>query len=176
MSLFELLRKWVGNWIAIIIRPKWFFEKKIKSGNQSEGLVFAMGVVMVEEGSRLILVDSTHFFISLGVVVLIITPILLHIVAAIQTLLLSIGAKNRKGIGATVQVIGYSIAPCVFAGLTIPSLRFLCAAYGSMLLVIGLKEVHDISLKRALVIAIIPAIIIFGYLFRGILSLNNLLA
>ena len=98
MNLFELLHKWVGNWVAIIIRPKWFFEKKIKSGNQSEGLVFAMGLVMVEEGSRLILVDSTHFFISLGVVVLIITPILLHIVAAIQTLLLSIGAKNRKGI------------------------------------------------------------------------------
>ena len=92
----------VENWIAIIIRPKWFFDKKIKSGNQSEGLVFAMGVVMVEEGSRLILVDSNYFFISLGVAVLIITPILLHIVAAIQTLLLRVGAKNRKGIGATV--------------------------------------------------------------------------
>ena len=176
MNLFELLRKWVRNWIDIIIRPKWFFEKKIKSGSQSEGLIFAMGVVGVEEGSRLILMDSNYFFISLGIVVLIVTPILLHIVAAIQTLLLRIGAKNRKGIGSTVQVIGYSIAPCVFAGLTIPPLRFLCAAYGSVLLVIGLKEVHDISLKRALVIATIPAIIIFGYLFRGILSLNNLMA
>ena len=108
--------------------PKWFFEKKIKSGKQSEGLIFAMAVVMIEEGSRLIIHTSwtvAYFLISLGVAVLIVTPILLHIVAAIQTLLLRIGAKNRKGIGATVQVIGYSIAPCIFAGFAIPSLRVL---------------------------------------------------
>ncbi len=159
-----------------MIHPKWFFGKKIKSGKQSDGLIFALVVVMIEEGSRLILVDSNYFFIALGVAVLIITPILLHIVAAIQTLLLRIWAKNRKGIGTTVQVIGYSIAPCIFAGLTIPSLRVLCATYGSILLIIGLKEVHEVSLKRAFLISVIPAIIVFGYIFRGILALNSLLA
>ena len=77
-----------------MIHPKWFFEKKIKGGKQSDGLIFAMVVVMIEEGSRLILVDSEYFLISLGIAVLIVTPVLLHIVAAIQTLLLRIGAKN----------------------------------------------------------------------------------
>ena len=159
-----------------MIHPKWFFEKKIKGGKQSDGLIFAMVVVMIEEGSRLILVDSEYFLISLGIAVLIVAPVLLHIVAAIQTLLLRIGAKNRKGIGTTVQVIGYSIAPCIFAGFAIPSLSFLCAVYGSILLIIGLKEVHGVSLERAFLISIIPAIIVFGYLFGGILALNSLVA
>tara|TARA_Y100000996_G_scaffold371739_1_gene320241 strand:+ start:506 stop:1045 length:540 start_codon:yes stop_codon:yes gene_type:complete len=179
LTLFELPQEWVRNWIAIIIHPKGFFEKKIKSGKQSDGLIFAMVVVMIEEGSRIIIHTPwtvTYFFISLGVAVLIVTPILLHIVAAIQTLLLRMGAKNRKGIGATVQVIGYSIAPCIFAGFAIPSLRVLCAIYGSILLIIGLKEVHDVSLRKAFLISIIPAIIVFGLLFRGILALNSLLA
>ena len=95
--------------------PGIFFNERVESGRQSNGLIFAMGVIALEEGSRLMLIDTRYYFISLGIAVLIITPILLHIVAAIQTLLLRLFVENRRGIGATVIVIGYSIAPCDFA-------------------------------------------------------------
>tara|TARA_A100001037_G_scaffold306718_1_gene354523 strand:+ start:5716 stop:6237 length:522 start_codon:yes stop_codon:yes gene_type:complete len=172
----KLSQKWVADWTAVMAHPGIFFNERVESGRQSNGLIFAMGVIALEEGSRLMLIDTRYYFISLGIAVLIITPILLHIVAAIQTLLLRLFVENRRGIGATVQVIGYSIAPCVFAGFTIPALRIVCAAYGSLLLVIGLREVHNISLVRAILVASVPAIIIFGYVFRGVSSMGHLLS
>jgi hypothetical protein len=75
--------------------------------------------------------------------------------------------RDRAGVSETVQLLAYAAAPCVLAGFPFPALRAVCAAYGTVLLVVGISEVHRTSLPRAAVAAVVPAAIVFGGGFGG---------
>ena len=173
-------------WFEVLVRPHRFFRVGVAPGDQAPGLVFAMIVVLVEETTRLGLDPSAvpgitgsrvlSAILVVAVAVLIVTPAALHLVAALQTLALLVLADDRGGVGETVQVIAYASAPCVLAGIPIPGVRVLVTAYGAYLLVVGLVVVHRLSGRRAALAGAIPAVLVYGYGFRGFDSLWTLLA
>ncbi|MFB6299866.1 MAG: YIP1 family protein [Halobacteriales archaeon] len=173
-------------WIEVLVRPSRFFRSDVAPGDQAPGLTFAMTVVLIEETIRLILVPAAAptalgepplaSLIVVGLAVMLVTPAALHLVAAIQTLLLIPTAPDRGGTSETVQVFAYAAAPCVFAGIPAPWLRIGCTAYGTVLLFIGLRERHGITFTRAGLVGALPAAIVFGYGFRGFDAIASLLA
>ena len=175
-------------WVEILVRPRRFFRVGIAPGDQAPGLVFAAMVVLVEEASRYLVVDlagrgllSTGPFsyapisgFSPGIAVLatlaaivFLAPVVVHLTAALQTLVLIGVAPDRGGISETVQVMCYAMAPCVVVGLPFPELRVLGAAWGAGLYILGTAVVHNVRLPVAAVAGAIPAVILFGYGFRG---------
>lgn len=183
-------------WFEVLVHPRRFFRHGVAPGDQAPGLVFASLVVLVEEASRFAIVElasrghlSTGPFpypligdlgpltalLALLAIVVFAAPATLHLTAALQTLLLAPFAPDRGGVSQTVQVVAYASAPCVLAGLPFPELRLACALWGSALYVVGTSEIHDLSLPRAAVLGAIPALLVFGYAFRGVAAAQVLL-
>lgn len=179
-------RALVRAWVDVLVTPRRFFQTAVAPGDQVPGLTFAMAVVLVEEATRLALVPGAvpqlvggrlvGAVLVIGLATLLVAPLGLHLVAAVQTLLLHPMVPDRAGISETVQVLAYAAAPCALAGAPAPALRVACAAYGTWLLVLGLSTVHGTSRRRAGVAGAIPAAVVFGYGFRGFDALGALLA
>jgi hypothetical protein len=169
-------------WAEVLVRPRRLFRSAVAPGDQAPGLAFAATVVLVEETSRVAFgvaayptlgnqpLVSTVFWLALATVL--VAPAALHLTAALQTLVLRALVADRAGISETVQVIAYAAAPGVFAGVPVPEIRLLAAAYGTLLLAIGTSEVHEISLGRAAAVVALPAALVFGYGFRGFAALS----
>lgn len=177
-------------WLEAVIRPRRFFPVGVAPGDQAPGLVFAMGVVLVASLVRLALAGETIFgsayptlggrrllsiVLVIAVIVALVAPLVLHLVAALQTFLLIPFAPDRAGVSETVQVIGYATAPCVFVGVPSPLVVALAAGYGTALLAIGIAEIHRLSLARAAALSALPAAIVFGLGFGGFDALETLL-
>lgn len=168
-------------WVEVMFRPRRLFRSGVAPGDQAPGLVFAGTVVLIEELTRVLTgaaaypvfsdqrLASTALVLALAVVF--VAPAALHLTAALQTLILIPTAPDRAGVSETVQVIAYASAPCVLAGLPYPGLRVAATGYASVLLVIGIGDVHDVSLPKAAVLASVPAALVFGYGFRGFAAL-----
>ncbi|PSP98280.1 hypothetical protein BRC89_08040 [Halobacteriales archaeon QS_4_70_19] len=165
-------------WVEVLARPRRFFENGVAPGDQAPGLVFAVAVTLVHVavrgaftpdifpvyGSRPLL-SALFTFVVTG---LLVAPVLLHLTAAVQTLLLRPFVRERAGVSETVQVVAYAAAPGVFAGLPVPGIRLAAALYGATLLVVGLAVVHDTSLPRAAAASVVPSLLVFGYAFGGL--------
>ena len=182
-------------WFEILAHPRRFFRRGVAPGDQAPGLVFGVTVVLVEEASRFAVAElAARGSISTGpfpyplvgelaplrslllliAIAVFVAPAAFHLTAAVQTVLLAPFAPDRGGVSQTVQVIAYSTAPCVAAGLPVPEIRILCALWGSALYVVGTAVIHDLSLSRATVLGAVPAAIIFGYGFRGVAATEAL--
>ncbi|WP_436932385.1 YIP1 family protein [Halosimplex halobium] len=171
-------------WAEVLIRPRRLFRSGVAPGDQAPGLVFAGAVVLVEELTRVATgaaaypvlsgrpTLSTVLFLALAVVL--VAPAALHLTAALQTLILIAAAPDRAGVSETVQVIAYAAAPCVFAGLPYPGVRVAATAYASVLLAVGVSDVHSVSLPKAAALTAVPAALVFGYGFRGFAALSEL--
>lgn len=176
----------IRSWLAVVITPREFFRTEIMPADQAPGLLFAVTVVLVEEAIRFALVDGgvpvfsgmpvLSALLALGVASMLIAPAVLHLVAALQTLLLIPFAPERGGISETVQVIGYATAPAIFVGIPVPEVRVVAAIYGATLLTMGIAIRHRVALARAVLLAAIPNAIIFGWGFRGFAAIETLLA
>jgi hypothetical protein len=173
-------------WVEVLVRPRRFFRVGVAPADQAPGLIFAALVVFVEEGSRFALVPDAYPVVggqpiasaalALAAAVVLIAPAALHLVAALQTVILIGFLDDRAGVSETVQVLAYASAPCVLAGIPVPALRVVCTAYGAVLLAVGISVVHDTSLPRAAALSAVPAALIFGYAFRGFGAAATLLA
>lgn len=164
-------------WVEALVRPRRFFRNGVAPGDQAPGLVFAVTVAVAYVCGLFAFVPerlpslgggpAVSAFLGLAVVALLVAPAVLHLTAALQTVLLILLVRDRAGVSETVQVIAYATAPCVFAGVPVPAVRVACAAYGAGLLVLGIAEVHETPLPRAAVAAAVPAALLFGYGFGG---------
>jgi len=169
-------------WAEAMGRPRRLFRTAVAPGDQAPGLIFAATVVLVEEASRVAFgaasyptlgdqpLVSTVFWLALAT--LLVAPAVLHLTAALQTLLLRGFVAERAGVSETVQVIAYAAAPAVFAGVPVPAVRLLATAYGSVLLAVGISEVHGISPWKAGALTALPSALVFGYGFRGFGALS----
>lgn len=171
-------------WAEILIRPRRFFSNGVAPGDQAPGLAFAVIVAVVYVGGLLavqpetilgtsvvpVLGDSTLLTMVLVLLVtaVIAAPAGLHLVAAIQTVLLMLLVDDRAGVSETVQVLAYATAPCALAWLPFPTVTAICALYGAGLLVVGLAVVHETTLPRATLAAALPATLVFGIAYRGL--------
>lgn len=172
-------------WVEVLVAPRRFFRAGVAPADQAPGLFFLMSVVLVAEGSRYLLTPGAAPFVGgqavagpllvLALTVVFVAPVALHLLVALQTLLLRVFVPERAGVSETVQVMAYATAPCVFAGIPSPAVRALCAAYGTVLLAVGLAVVHDTTFQRAVPAALLPAAIGFGYGFRGFTAAREIL-
>lgn len=183
-------------WVEVLVRPRNFFRVGVAPGDQAPGLAFAVAVALAYV-AVLFAVEPARVpdlgagragsaLIALLAVALLIAPAVLHLVAAVQTLLLivldvllgaaGVDVPDRGGVSETVQVLAYAAAPCVFASLPVTEVRVVATLYGAALLVVGVAEIHRAGLLRALVAAAIPAALVFGYAFGGFAALGELLA
>ena len=172
----------VRAWAEVLVRPRRLFRSAVAPADQAPGLVFASSVVFVEELSRV--ATGTAAYPVLGnrptasvlfwfaIATVLVAPAGLHLLAALQTVVLIPFTGERAGVSETVQTLAYAGAPCVFAGLPYPTLRLLAAAYGAVLLVVGTSEVHDLSLPAAAALSAVPSALLFGYAFRGFASFS----
>lgn len=179
----------VRAWLEILLRPGRFFETGIAPGDQAPGLVFIGVIVLVEEGTRFAVVELAQrgrvllgpysypvigdlspllALVTLVAIVVFVAPAVLHLTAALQTIVLATLAPDRGGISETVQVIAYATAPCVFAGVPVPEVRIVCGLWGAGLYVYGLHAIHNLSIPRAILAAALPATVLFGYGFRAV--------
>lgn len=171
-------------WATAMLRPRQLFRSAVAPADQAPGLVFAAAIVLVAETTRIALVADAYpvmggqplasAVLYVAFVVVLFTPAALHLVAALQTVILMAVVEERAGVSETVQVIAYATAPCLFAGLPYPGVRVLATAYGAVLFVLGLSEIHDVSLPTSVAVGAVPAALVFGYVFRGFGALATL--
>ena len=174
----------VRAWAEVLVRPRRFFTNGVAPGDQAPGLSFAVMVALIYIGGLLatqpgrvlgddripVLADSvglTAVFVLL-VTAVVAAPAILHLVSAIQTVLLMLTVDDRAGVSETVQVIGYAAAPCVFAWVPVPGVAALCGLYATGLLIVGLAVVHRTTLLRAAIAGIVPAALAFGIGFGAL--------
>ena len=171
-------------WIEILRRPQRFFANGVAPGDQAPGLSFAIAVALVYIGGLMAVQPERIFGVdripllgdSVGVTavfILLLTavvaaPAALHLVSAIQTVILMLLVDDRAGVSETVQIIGYATAPCVVAWIPIPGLATLCGLYGAGLLIVGLAVVHETTLFRATAAGVLPGLLVFGLAFGGL--------
>lgn len=173
-------------WLSVLISPRQFFAENVAPGDQGPGLTFAVTVVLIAQGTRFALGTETYpvvadrplasgvFWLLAGAVL--VAPLALHVVAALQTVLLAAGATERGGISETVQVLGYAAAPCVASGLPLPALQLASGLAAMALYVYGLSVVHELSLPRSVALGALPAIAAYGYGFRTLAVLADAMA
>jgi len=174
----------VRAFVEIMIRPRRFFANGVAPGDQAPGLSFAIAVALIYVGGLIAVQPERIFGVdripilgdSLGVTALFIllltavvaAPAALHLVSAIQTVILMALVDDRAGVSETVQIVGYATAPCVVAWVPVPGLAALCGLYAAGLLVVGLAVVHETTLLRATVAGLVPAVLVFGIAFGGL--------
>lgn len=174
----------VRAWASVLVRPRAFFASSVAPGDQGPGLTFLAGVVLVEEAIRFALVADAYpvlggrpilsVILWLLVAVVLVAPAVVHLVAALQTLVLAAAVPDRAGVSETVQVLCYATAPCVLAGVPDYRVRVLCVVYGAGLYVLGLATVHGTGVFTGLAVGSVPATMVFGYGFRGVAALQRL--
>ena len=171
-------------WGEVLVRPRRLFRSAVAPADQAPGLAFAASVVFIEELSRVLTGTAAYPVLGnrptvsvvfwLAIATVLVAPAGLHLVAALQTVILVPFTEERAGVSETVQVFAYAGAPCVFAGLPFPTVRLAAAAYGALLLVVGMSEVHGLSLPAAAALSALPSALVFGYAFRGFASFSAL--
>lgn len=171
-------------WAEALTRPRRLFRSGVAPGDQAPGLVFAGSVVLVEELTRVFTGAAAYpvfrgqalasAVLALALAVVLVAPAALHLTAAVLTLILIPTAPDRAGVSETVQVIAYASAPCVFAGVPVPAVRVAATGYASVLLAVGVSDVHSVSLWKAGALVAVPAALVFGYGFRGFAALSAL--
>ncbi|PSP71518.1 hypothetical protein BRC70_04665 [Halobacteriales archaeon QH_6_68_27] len=169
-------------WGEVLVRPRRLFRSAVAPADQAPGLVFAATVVLVEELTRVLTGTAAYPVLGtrptasvvfwLAVATVLVAPAGLHLVAALQTVILIPFTEERAGVSETVQTLAYAGAPCVFAALPSPAVRLVAAAYGALLLVVGTSEVHGLSLPAAAALSAVPSALVFGYAFRGFASFS----
>lgn len=172
-------------WAEVIVRPHVFFRYNVAPGDQGPGITFLAALVLVEEAIRIALVTEAYPVFggrpTLSAVVwllaaaILLAPLGTHLVAALQTVLLSAAAPDRGGVSETVQVICYGTAPCLLAGIPSPELRTLVTLYGAGVYLAGLAIVHELDPLRAVLLGILPASLVFGVGFRGFAAARTVL-
>ena len=178
----------VRAWVEVTTRPRRFFRNGVAPGDQAPGLVFGVAVALcfvvglLASGAERVPAEFplaggagplTTLFVVLAVA-LVVAPATLHLLAALQTVLLMALVPERAGVSETVQVVAYASAPCALAGVPSPALRLVVCLYGAVLLVVGVHVVHRTSLARATLAAALPATLLFGYGFRGVAAWRSL--
>ena len=168
-------------WVGVLTNPWRFFDTQLSPGDQAPGLTFAAAVVLVEEATRLALVPgaapvfrdmpAVSALLWLLVATVLLAPAAVHLTTAVATLVLAALAPDRGGISETVQVICYAMAPAVFVGYPDPLVGLVGTVWATDLLVLGTAIVHDVSLPRAIAVAVVPALVIFGVGFGGVADL-----
>lgn len=179
-------------WASVLVRPRRFFATSVSPGDQAPGLTFAV-VVAVAFVTGWMAVDPTAVpaitevvwlsgLVVVGVVLVLAAPVGLHLTAAVATVSLLLASidfregfrlQERGGVSETVQVVAYASAPMALAGPPIPLLRIACGAYATVLLLIGIRTVHEMTPFRTVVAGVPPALFGYGVAYRTVAAVRS---
>lgn len=171
------LRGLLGAWVGIMTRPRQFFQRSVSPGDQGPALGFVVSVTTIA-AAQVVAFDPIELpggdvatgwmaLLMVALLAMLVAPTAVHLVAAVQTVILAVAVPDRAGVSETVQVLAYASAPCVIAGVPVPEVRVIATAYATVLFVLGLATVHDVSVPRAAILGAVPASLAFGLGFRG---------
>ncbi|MFD1572385.1 YIP1 family protein [Halorubrum laminariae] len=181
-------------WVATLVRPRQLFSNGVSPGDQAPALTFAvtvaaaytLGWILAEPSAVPGVVDSVAVsaLVVLLLVVALAAPVGLHLTAAVATLSVVIASvayddgwvlRDRAGVSQTVQVVAYASSPMALAGPPVPALRVVCGAYAVVLFVFGIRTVHRLTLPRAVVAGLPPAVLGYGVGYRVIAAVRAVL-
>lgn len=172
-------------WLIAMFFPWRCFRSHVRPRDQSLAIVFAMAMVAVWAVVRAIFGAlayptlgssgwlSAAIWVSLLVVV--VTPVALHLLAAVATVILIAVAPERGGVSETVQVIAFSMAPVPLLGIDLVGVRAISALYGFLLMWYGVRVVHRVPFERALLVVALPSYMLYAMGFRVDAALAEIL-
>ena len=145
-------KNWAENWKKVIFDPKVFFKEMARTGGYKEPLIFAL-VVFLIPGIILVL-----FTFGLSLIIAPLFGILgLFIGAAILFFVCTKFVGGKSNYEGTFRVTAYVSAVNVIS--FIPVVNFIAGLYGIYLLVVGIREVHEITTQKAVIAVVIAAVI-----------------
>ena len=184
-NLSDPINSFIDTVRRVVLQPLGFFASLPRSGNFVNPLVFALICIEISAilGGLLGLVGvganrGLGSFIGSIIVAPIGGAIGLFIVAGILHLLvrLVVGAGN-SGFEASFRVVSY--AAVVDLVSWIPAIGWLLGLYGIYLTVVGIREMHQTTTGKAVLVVLIPAgvillLVLVGLLATGAVFLNRL--
>ena len=171
-------RALVRAWMEVLVRPRRFFGSAIAPADQAPALFFAVAVTATSVGGLFLAVPGLPPTVGGsplvggavlgGVLVLLVTPVTLHLTAAVGTIALVVLAPDRGGVSETVQLVGYASAPLALvpvpvalAGTPVDTAVWAGIAYAAALLIVGITTRHRTGTIRA-VLAAVPPVVFAG--------------
>lgn len=186
------LRSFANTVKAIVTRPVAFFRDIPARGSFWNPFLFAAGCTIVglilSESIYLLLGDEENSLISallsqqltgedvaLALIgIAIVTPFVLLFIllfVAIQHLfVLMFVGRTEGGFRATWRVSSYAAVPALVPW--IPYLGYLVSLFGTFLFIVGVRELHYTSTRRAVLAALIPTIFWLAWIVWGMTQLG----
>lgn len=140
----------------IIMKPAEFFKTMPVTGGYKDPLIFAL-ITSVIMGLGL-----TVITLGVGFLAIIFAPIAVSISVFLAALLLLVCAKMVGGSGtyeATMRVASYANIVNVIGW--IPIVSIIGSIYGLWLTVVGIREIHKLTLSKAIIAVLIAIAIVF---------------
>lgn len=159
-------------WFTALFTPWYCFGEYSVERDQTRAIGFAMLVIAAWSLVDLLVGTASYpvigeqpglsFLIWTVLLMLFVGPVAIHLLTLVATFVLVAVVPERATVSETVQAISYALAPAVFLPIPVVELQAFLALYGTLLLVYGLKVVHNTSIWRALLAAVLPAYLVFG--------------
>lgn len=159
-------------WLLAMFFPWRCFRHHVRPRDQSLAIVFAMSMVAVWAVVRALVGALSHPALGSGgwlsaaiwivLRVVVVTPVALHLLAAVATVILVAVAPDRGGVSETVQVIAYSMAPVPLLSIELVGVQAVAALYGVILMWYGTRIVHRVPFERALLVVALPAYMLYA--------------
>lgn len=179
------VRDFTVLWIVAMFFPWRCFTERVRPRDQSLGIVFAMVMVTLWAVISILIGTFSHPVIGgvawlsaiiwLSLLVIVVTPVAIHLLAAIATVVLITVAPNRQGVSETVQVIAFATAPVPLLGIDLIGVQAVAALYGFGLMWYGVRKVHRLSIERSLLVVAIPGYILFAMGFDADVAITEVL-
>ncbi len=168
------MRYLLSSWIQAIFSPSDLFEKVNREEmGQKKALYFFLLISVIYKSLDFALIQGREpvEVVALTILVLLFSPIILHIATGIQYIFLWVIIDRDKGVDRTLRSIAYGSAPGLLAW--IPFLGVVCF-YGIFIQYIGIKQSHELTRIQGLVVSLPISITLYGYLFGGFDSLRKI--
>lgn len=172
-------------WLDVTFRPWVGFTRHVQPRDQSRGVIFAIAVVAAWVALSAaygtfdyhVIGDLRLLSLVLWITLLlaVVTPVAIHLLGAVVTLMLVFLAPHRRGVSETVQVIAFAMAPIVFVAVPNTTVQAVSGLYASVVLIVGLTVVHRLPFERGVVIGALPAYVLFLYGFGAESAIVELL-
>lgn len=179
-----LLVEFGALWFVSLVMPWRAYRDHVAPRDQSRAARFAVGVTVLWAAMRA--VAGTLSYPVLGgiellsaivwVAVLIVAlTVAVHLMTAIVTVLVLVLARDRGTVSETVQAVAFSLAPMVVVAVPVTAVQALATVWATLSMVYGIHIVHGLSLERSLLVAAVPAYLLFWMGFGGEAAVLDLL-
>lgn len=178
-------RTYLHVWITALLAPWLCFRTYVLDRDQTRAIGFAAVVTVVWLLAGVLAgtvsypvlggMPAASLLLWLVLLSLVAVPIGIHLLSFVATLILVATVSERAPVSATVQVVAFAMAPAVFLSIPVVEVQAIVGVYGALLLIYGLRVVHETSFWRALLAGAIPAYLLYALGFGADAALYEVL-